>query len=163
MIQLRGMDDNKEVVEVADDTVCHLIDGLHYTDTKEVRRIGAKTTLQELRAFEIVEVDTGLDDDEQPRIMAIMPRSRSGVAALVASLALMLLSGCGSGATYHYSYTCFGNGCATPVQMFGAMYPHVLPQQARVVYVNRPVELRVHNDGASEIQRRAAMPRRRER
>lgn len=160
MIQLRGMDDDKEVVEVADDTMCHLIDGLHYADTKEVRRIGAKTTLQQLRAFEIVEIDTGFDDDEQPRIMAIMPRRRNGIAALVASLALTLLSGCGSGMTYHYSYTCFGNGCA-PQPMLGAMYTNVLPQQARVVYVNRPVELRVHNDGASEIQRRAAMPRRR--
>lgn len=160
MIQLRGMDDDKEMVEVAKGTVCHLIDGLHYTDTKEVRRIGAKTTLQELRAFEIVEIDTGFDDDAQPRIMAIMPKRGNGVAALVASLAMMLLSGCGSGATYHYSYTCYGNGCAPP-PMFGVMYPRLLPQQARVVYVNRPVELRVHSDGASEIQRRAATPRRR--
>jgi len=160
MIRLRGMDDNKEMVEVAADTMCHLIDGLHYTDTKEVRRIGAKTMLQDLRAFEIVEIDTGFDDDEQPRIMAIMPKRSNGVAALVASLAMMLLSGCGSGMTYHYSYTCYGNGCA-PRPMFGATYTHALPQQARVMYVNRPVELLVHHDGASEIQRRAAMPRRR--
>lgn len=160
MIRLRGLE-GKEVVEMAPTTKCHLIDGLRYTETKEVHTIGAMTTLQELRAFEMVQVDTGIDDDEQPQVMAILPKRRDGYAALVASLALSLLAGCGSGSTYHYSYTCFGNGCAPPPPSF--VFTHIqMPQQARVVYVNRPIELLVRHDGTVDTnQRRAAQPRRR--
>lgn len=159
MIKLRGLE-GKEVIELAPTTKCRLIDGLHYTETKEVRTIGAMTTLQELRAFEIVQVDSGFDDDEQPQVMTILPKRRDGIAALVASLALSLLTGCGSGSTRHYSYTCFGNGCAPPPPSF--VFTHTqMPQQARVVYVNRPVEVFVRRDGSVDTQRRAAQPRRR--
>ena len=73
MVQLRDVTD-KEVVEMAPDAKCYLIDGLLFAETKEVRRIGAETTLRELRAFEIVQVDTVIDDEEQPRVMSILPK-----------------------------------------------------------------------------------------
>jgi len=157
MIQLRGVED-KEVVEMAPDTKCYLIDGLHYTETKEVKRIGALTTLQELRTFEMVEVYTGFDDDEQPRVMAILPRRKNGVASLLAAMVLGLgVFGC-SGATYSYSYSCYGQGCVPPTVQVGVMYQRSMPYQARVMYVNRPMEIQVLRDGTT--QRRAAMPRR---
>ena len=161
MIRLRAIDGEREVVEMAPDTRCLLIDGLHYTETKEVRTIGVMTTLQELRAFEMVQVDTGFCDEEQPRVMTILPKRRNGIAMLVAALAMSLLAGCGSGATYHYSYTCYGNGCAPPPPSFTFIHTQ-MPLQARVVYVDRPVELLVRRDGSVDTnQRRAALPRRR--
>lgn len=158
MIRLRGVDE-KEVVEMAPTTVCQLIDGLHYVETKEIRRIGAKTTLAELRAFEMVEVVTGFeDDDERPSIMSILPKNRDGIAALIATSALMLGAvGCGSGATYHYSYTCYGEGCAPPPVAMNLYVPQMPPAQASVIYVDRPVEVRVRHDGTIAT-RRAAMP-----
>lgn len=157
MIRLRDVD-QKDTVEMAPDTKCYLIDGLHYTETKEVKRIGAMTTLRELRAFEMVEVDTGHDDEEQPRVMAILPRLTQGVAMLIASIAMSLLAfGC-SGATYTYSYTCYGQGCApTPVAMNYMMAPSS-PAKADVVYVSRPMEVHVLRDGTINT-RRAAEPR----
>jgi hypothetical protein len=144
---------------MAPDTKCHLIDGLLFVETKEVKRIGAETTLQELRAFEMVQVDTGVDDDEQPRIMSILPKRKNGVAMFIATGLMALASfGC-SGATYSYSYSCFGQGCAPPPMRIGYMYPPSIPQQAQVVYVDRPMEVRVLRDGTPQM-RRAAMPRR---
>lgn len=162
MIQLRGADDDKEVVEMAPNTKCQLIDGLHYVETKQVQRIGVVTTLQELRAFEMVVVDTGFGDETQPRVMTILPKKRHGMASLLASLVVAACSiGC-TGTTYHYSYTCYGQGCAPPVT-FGYTQ-RAMPQQARVMYVDRPVEVRVRRDGTidtRDFQRRAAQPRRR--
>lgn len=158
MIQLRGVDE-KDVVEMSPDTKCYLIDGLHYTATKEVKRIGAMTTLQELRAFEMVEVDTGFEDDAQPRVMAILPRRKNGMAALLASMVLAMNAfGC-SGATYSYSYSCYGQGCVPPPVQVGFMYRQAVPQQASVVYVDRPLVVHVQRDGTPQV-RRAAMPRR---
>lgn len=160
MIQLRGVRD-KELVEMDEATKCQLIDGLHFVETNEVKRIGAKTTLRELRAFEMVEVDTGFDDDKEPRVMAIMPKRNNGIAALVASLAgALVMMGCGSGATYHYSYTCYGQGCEPPPMAMNLYVPQTMPAPASVVYVDRPVEVRVRHDGTIDT-RRAAMPRRR--
>ena len=157
MIRLRDLED-KSVVELAPDTWCYLIDGLHFTETKEVKRIGAVTTLRELRAFEMVEVDTGIDDDKQPRVMAILPRLRNGVAMLIASIAMALFTfGC-SGATYTYSYTCYGQGCAPPPMAMNYMMVPSSPAQAGVVYVNRPMEVHVLRDGTINT-RRAAEPR----
>ena len=157
MIRLRGMEE-KEVVEMAADTKCYLIDGLHYTETKEVKRIGALTTLRELRAFEMVEVDTGIDDDDQPRVMAILPRLQQGMAMLIASMVMALfMFGC-SGATYTYSYTCYGQGCAPPPMAMNYTMVPSMPAQAGVVYVDRPLEVHVMRDGTIN-SRRAAMPR----
>lgn len=157
MIRLRDAV-SKEVVELDPTTKVRLIDGLHYVETQEVRMIGAWTELQSLRAFEMVQVDTGLIDDEQPRVMAILPRRSNGVAALIASMVVGLSTlGC-SGPTYHYSYTCYGNGCEPmPRQMsYHMMTPAPV---ADVIYVDRPVELRVRRDRSSFV-RRAALPRR---
>lgn len=154
MIQLRGMID-KEVVEMADDTMCQLIDGLHYIETNQVRTIGAMTELSSLRAFEMVQVDTGFDDHEQPRIMSILPKRRNGIAALLASTLLMLVTGCGTGATYTYSYTCYGSGCEPPPVVHYVTGAAATPS---VVYVNRPVEVHVRRDGTINT-RRVASPR----
>lgn len=157
MIQLRGVD-GKELVEMDELTVVQLIDGLHYVETHEVKTIGAMTTLRELRAFEMVQVDTGFDEQEQPRIMTILPKRKNGVASLILAMTMALGAfGC-SGATYSYHYSCYGQGCAplpVPVNMY---VPRVTPV-AGVVYVDRPVEVHVRRDGTIE-SRRAAMPRR---
>ncbi len=156
MIELRGVYD-KEVVEMPEDTLCQLIDGLHYVETKEVKPIGAKTKLRELRAFEMVQVDTGFDDDEQPRVMAILPKRKTGFAAMLAATLLSVLAfGCGSGATYHYSYTCVGVACAPPPAMAMSFFtPQATPIQARVIYVNRPMDIQVHRDGTIRTRRPA--------
>lgn len=163
MIRLRDAK-TKEVVELDEHTRVCLIDGLHYIESRgEVKRIGAMTKLRDLRAFETVEVDTGFDDQVQPRIMTILPKHTNGVAAFVAAMAVGLSSlGC-TGTTYHYSYTCYGQGCVPPATI-GYMPQQVLPQQAHVQYVNRPVEIHMRRDGTidtRDFQRRAAQPRRR--
>jgi hypothetical protein len=160
MIQLRDLDNDRETIELAPDTKCQLIDGLLYVETKKVQTIGAVTTLQELRAFEMVQVDTGFDDDEQPRIMAILPKRKHGIAMLIATTVMALgLFGC-SGATYHYS--CYGDcGMPAPVTMYS---PHVVPAYGQVQYVNRPHEIFVrdgHIDTSNYNTRRAATPRKR--
>lgn len=159
MIRLRDAE-TKEVVELDELTDVQLIDGLHYIESKgEVKPVGAKTKLKDLRAFDAVEVDTGFDDQEQPRVMTLLPRRSNGVAALIAALAVGLnVLGC-SGTTYHYSYTCYGQDCAPP-ETIGYMRQQVLPQQAHVVYVDRPMEVHVRHDGTINT-RRAASPRKR--
>ena len=162
MIRLRDID-TKEVLELDEAAGVQLIDGLHYTETGEVKHIGALTPLREFRAFDMVQVDTGIDDDKQPRILAILPKRKDGVAMFIAST-LMALSALGcSGATYSYSYTCTGSACPVPpAPPMWVNYP-VMPTQAyvptHVQYVDRPMEIRVHDDGRSEIERRPARPR----
>lgn len=156
MIRLRGHED-KTVIEMDPATKVQLIDGLHYVETNEVRRIGALTELCALRAFEMVEVLTGFEDDETPSLMTILPKKRNGFAAMVASLVLAMCAvGCGP-AAYSYTYTCYGQGCVQPMpQAYAPMYyQQAVPQP---VYVDRPMEIRVNDDGSSYVQRRPAQP-----
>ncbi len=158
MIRLRGVD-GKEVVEMDESTNVQLIDGLHYVATHEVKPIGAMTTLRELRAFEMVQVDTGFDDQEQPRVMTILPKRKNGLASFILATTMALGAlGC-SGATYSYHYTCYGQGCAPPPRPVNMYVSQATPASAGVVYVDRPLEVHVQRDGTIN-SRRAAMPRR---
>ncbi len=174
MVKLRGMT-NRDVIEMGPATRVKLVDGLHYSATNEVRYIGNGTwALGELKAYDLVEVDTGLDDDEPQRLYQVMPRRTHGFATLISTMLMALATfGC-SGATYHYSYTCYGKGCPVPTQlpMQAVYYPYVQPMSypqlpmAQVQYVDRPHEIYVR-DGhidTSEFrpERRAAQPQMRE-